>query len=249
MSAIEIAAGLGVLAGAALQAAIGFGFALVAAPLLFAATTAERAVGLLLALALAVNLLTLATEGRRPRPLGVEVVRLVLASVPGAFVGVAVLRAADEALLQILVTTGVFASLAVQHVVARRAAGARRRAASWHAPLAGFVSGALNTSTTTGGPPVVLHLLGRGLEPEQVRDTLVAYFIAASLAAAAVLAATGTSGAAPPAAALAALVPVVIAGHLAGRAAFGRLAQGRYEPALIAALTISAAAGLLTTLL
>ena len=52
-----------------LQAATGFGFSLVAAPLVFAALDAEPAVGLLLVLGLEVNLLTLATEGRRPRPL------------------------------------------------------------------------------------------------------------------------------------------------------------------------------------
>ena len=52
-----------------LQAATGFGFSLVAAPLLFAAIEPEPAVGLLLVLGLEVNLLTLATERRRPRPL------------------------------------------------------------------------------------------------------------------------------------------------------------------------------------
>ena len=49
MGALEIAAGVAVLAGAALQSATGFGFALVAAPLLFAATEPEQAVGLLIA--------------------------------------------------------------------------------------------------------------------------------------------------------------------------------------------------------
>ena len=45
VGALEIAAGVAVLAGAALQSATGFGFALVSAPLLFAATTPARAVG------------------------------------------------------------------------------------------------------------------------------------------------------------------------------------------------------------
>ena len=63
------AACLGVVAGTMLQAATGFGFSLVAAPLLFAAIDPEPAVVLLLVLGLEVNLLTLATERRRPRPL------------------------------------------------------------------------------------------------------------------------------------------------------------------------------------
>ncbi len=49
VGALEIAAGFAVLAGAALQSATGFGFALVSAPLLFAATTPAHAVGLLIA--------------------------------------------------------------------------------------------------------------------------------------------------------------------------------------------------------
>ena len=50
MGALEIAAGVAVLAGAALQSATGFGFALVSAPLLFAAAEPEQAVGLLIVL-------------------------------------------------------------------------------------------------------------------------------------------------------------------------------------------------------
>src|SRR3954464_14249845 len=69
VGALEIAAGVAVLAGAALQSATGFGFALVSAPLLFAATTPAHAVGLLILLGLVVNLMTLGTEGRRPQPL------------------------------------------------------------------------------------------------------------------------------------------------------------------------------------
>jgi hypothetical protein len=50
-----------VVAGAMLQAATGFGFALMAAPLLFAAIEPEPAVVLLLVLGLEMNLLTLGT--------------------------------------------------------------------------------------------------------------------------------------------------------------------------------------------
>ena len=55
VGALEIAAGVAVLAGAALQSATGFGFALVSAPLLFAAAEPEEAVALLILLGLIVN--------------------------------------------------------------------------------------------------------------------------------------------------------------------------------------------------
>ena len=55
VGALEIAAGVAVLAGAALQSATGFGFALVSAPLVFAAAEPEQAVWLLILAGLVVN--------------------------------------------------------------------------------------------------------------------------------------------------------------------------------------------------
>src|SRR5919198_243270 len=68
MTPLLIAAGVAVAAGAALQSATGFGFALLVAPLAFAALDPEEAIGLLLLLGMEIGVLTLATEGRRPRP-------------------------------------------------------------------------------------------------------------------------------------------------------------------------------------
>ena len=68
MSLLAVAAACGVVAGAALQSSVGFGFALVAAPLLFAAASPAEAIGLLIVLGLEIGLLTLLTERRRPEP-------------------------------------------------------------------------------------------------------------------------------------------------------------------------------------
>ena len=250
MSAIAIAAGIAVLTGAALQSATGFGFALVSAPLLFATVEPEQAVALLLALGLVVNLLTLATEGRRPQPLVSDTLRLLAWSLPGVVLGVIALRSLDATALQIGVTVGVFATLAVRHVASRRNAGEPSDTpAWWAAPAAGFSSGALTTSTNTAGPPIVLYLLARGATPVQTRDTLTASFIGLTALGAAALAAGGSGAAAPKAAALAALVPLAIAGHLAGRPIFARLSQEHYEPVLTAVLVATALGGLLTALL
>ena len=145
------------LAGAALQSATGFGFALVSAPLVFAAFEPEEAVGLLILLGLIVNLMTLGTEGRRPQPLVRDSLIMLAWGIPGVVVGVFALRALDSTSLQIAVTLGVFATLAVRALARRRDAGVgagRRRVA---APAAGFTSGVLTTSTNTSGPPVVLY--------------------------------------------------------------------------------------------
>src|SRR3954462_14809742 len=97
------AACLGVVAGTMLQAATGFGFSLVAAPLLFAAIGPEPAVVLLLVLGLEVNMLTLATERRRPRPLRRSAAAMLAWALPGALAGVAVLRALPGEALQVAV--------------------------------------------------------------------------------------------------------------------------------------------------
>jgi len=248
VGALEIAAGVAVLAGAALQSATGFGFALTSAPLVFAAVASEQAVGLLIALGLIVNLMTLGTEGRRPQPLVRDSLLMLLWGIPGVVVGVLALRALDSTALQVGVTLGVFATLAVRALTQRRAAvGGTGRPPWWAAPATGFTSGALTTSTNTAGPPVVLYMLARGANPVQTRDTLTATFIGFALLGGAALA---LGGAEPPhAAALAALAPAAVAGHLIGRPIFARIADHHYEPVLTGVLIATALAGLATALL
>lgn len=224
--------------GTVLQAATGFGFSLVAAPLVFAALEAEPAVGLLLILGLEVNLLTLGTERRRPRPIGSAAVTILVAAVPGALAGVVVLRALPEVALQVAVTLGVLGTL-----LARRITTAHVPAA-----LAGLAAGALTTSTSTNGPPMLLHLLGRGARPEQVRDTLTVCFIGLAAIGAIALAATGTP-ALPDAALTLGLVPAVALAHLVGRRAFATLARSdHYERVLTAVMVVAVLVGLVGAL-
>ena len=253
MSLLTVAAGAAVMTGAALQSSIGFGFALVSAPLLFAATSPPEAVGLLIVLALEVSLLTLLTERRRPEPVWADVVPVVAFALPGALAGVAVLRAPDELALQLLVTAGVLVALAVNLRAAHREPpppGAAHDPPRWARPAAGLVSGALNTSTSTGGPPLVLVLMARGLRPAVVRDTLTASFVGMAPVSAVALAVTSTSDAVPDAAAVAALVPLTAIGQLFGRRLFARLAHGRsYERVLTVVLLATVAGGLASVLL
>src|SRR5215210_8673256 len=123
MTPLLVVAAVAAAAGAALQSATGFGFALLAAPLVFAALDPHEAIGLLLLLGAEIGVLTLATEGRRPRPM-VRRCAVVLAwAVPAAVAGVAVLRALDAVALQVAVSVGVVATL-----VLRRRAPTEHRA-------------------------------------------------------------------------------------------------------------------------
>ena len=239
-----VAAGVAVLGGAALQSATGFGFALLAAPLLFAALDPQEAIGLLLLLGTEIGVLTLATEGRRPRPMVGRCVRVLAWAVPAAVAGVFVLRSLDAVTLQVAVSIGVVATLLV-----RRRAPAERTGHEpwWAAPATGLSAGALVTSTNTSGPPLLLYLLGRGDEADRVRDTLTVCQLGLSVIGAVAIVATGTSGAVPRAGLVAVFVPLVAIAHLAGRPLFAHLARsGRYEPLLSCVLVVAVATGLLT---
>jgi uncharacterized membrane protein YfcA len=241
MDPLLVAAGAAVLAGAALQSATGFGFALTSGPLLFAALGPQEAIGTMLVLGAEVGILIVATERRRPRPLAPEAAVLLAASLPGALAGVAILRSLDDVALQAAVTIGVILTLVARRIAATEH-GPRP---AWSAPVAGFAAGALNTSTNTSGPPLLLHLMGRGDEPARVRDTITVVFLGLAVVSAVALWITGTSGAVPDAGVLAALVPVVAVGNLAGRPVFARLARsGEYEHVLTGVLVVSVLSGL-----
>jgi uncharacterized membrane protein YfcA len=238
---MPLVAAAAVAAGAALQSATGFGFSIVAAPLVFAAVEPEEAVGLLIVLGSLVNVLTLASERRRPRPELRECAVLLAFALPGAVAGVAILRALDPVALQVAVSAGVVATLLARRVAPTTPA--------WAGPIAGVAAGALTTSTTTAGPPLIAYLLGRRLEPERMRDTMPVCFLGLSVVGVIALIATGTSGAVPDLGLVAILVPVVVAGHLAGRPLFAALVRGgRYEAVLTAVLVASVAGGLAVAL-
>lgn len=234
-------AAISVFLGAAIQSAVGFGFALVAAPLVFAALGPEEAVWSLNVLGLAINGAALALEARRPEPLGRLTAIVLLWSLPGMVAGAFILRAADPRVLQVALTATVLAGLVLR---ARQRSAAPGPAPAWAGPATGVSTGVLTTSLTTGGPPLVLLLLGRGYAPARVRDSLATIFMTQGLLALAVLAATG-DGDVPLHGAVLVLIAAALAGQLAGRPLFARLAAGRYEQVLTAVLVGAVTVGLI----
>jgi len=84
----------------------------------------------------------------------------------------------------------------------------------------------------------------------RVRDTINVCYLGLSTVSAAALWATHTSGAVPDPIVLAALVPLVIVGHRAGRPIFERLVgDGAYERVLTGTLVAAVLLGLVTALL
>ena len=227
-------AALAVFLGSGLQSATGFGYAMFAAPILFVLLGPHEAVSLGVLLGLLTNGLLLATERRRPVVLARAAVVLVAWSVPGLVVGAIVLREVPERPLSALVALAVFAGLGLR-LRGNRAAPPRPRV--WHAPAAGASSGALATSTSLGGPPLVFYLLARDAAPAAMRDTLAAIFIVEAALGLPILLLAETF---TLPAAVWVLLGAGAAGQVLGRRAFAWLRGDRYERAVLVVLALSA---------
>ena len=116
---------------------------------------------------------------------------------------------------------------------------------------AGFVSGALTTSISVSGPPVVLWLEARGARPEEFRASLAATFLALNLAGGAVLRGGGGNRIAGRRGRWLPLLGLVIAGYALGAVAFRRLDRERFYTLVLALVAVtglaSVAAGWLSS--
>lgn len=180
-------------------------------------------------LSIGLNLMTLVTERRRPDGDWHRGVRLVAWYVPGSFLGALLLDAASPRLLDVVIAFGVAAAIVTRltpSLVALRLPAAP----------AGLLAGAFGTATGVSGPPVIVHLLGAGLAPARMRDTLAGIFLCTAVIALGTIAIVGVfslPGELPW------LVLAMAAGHVAGRRVFARLTPAGYERVVL--VTMAAA--------
>lgn len=156
-----------VLAGVA-QAVTGFGLALAAVPLLTLMVAPEHAV-----VTTVVVGAFIAAVGWRQHAAEVDmrlVRRLTGWAIPGLPVGIVALAILSTRSLTLLIAVTVLV------LVAATAAGVRLPSGRRAQRGAGFLSGALLTSTAMNGPPLVLLLQNRGDSPRSFRATLQAVF-------------------------------------------------------------------------
>ena len=237
-------AAVAAFAGAAVQSATGFGFALVLSPALFAVMDPVEAVTALLVLGLALNLLVL-FEGGRPEHVDWRALApMLVAAVPGLAIGAVALTQLSKEVLQVAVGVAVIAAAGWQ--LRERARGHRPipPAAAWGA---GFASGALTTSISVSGPPLVLWLEARGVRPEEFRASLAASFLALNLVGGVVLLAAEGTGAFD-AGAVAVLLALVVAGYALGALAFRRLDRERFFALVLALVAATGVASVLAGL-
>jgi len=218
-------AAIAALAGALVQSATGFGFALILSPALFAVVDPVEAVGSLLVLGLALSLLVL-FEGGRPKHVDWRALApMLVAALPGLAVGAIALTQLSKEALQ--VTVGVAVILAAGWQLRARGRRARPRLGGPAGLAAGFASGVLTTSISVSGPPIVLWLEARGVRPEEFRASLAASFLVLNLVGGAVLLAAEGSRAFD-AGVMAPLLGAVVAGYVLGAVGFRRLDRERF---------------------
>lgn len=229
------------LIGAALQSATGFGFALILSPAMLALLDPHEAVTALLVLGFALNLLLLFGDGGEPAAVRWRAVGpMLLAALPGLGAGLLLLAAMSKPALQLTVGVAVMAAALAQ---ARRApAPAAREPTLRSACAVGLASGALTTSTTISGPPIVLWLQSHGVTPAELRASLAASFLFLSVAGVALLAVDGALAAEP--AVVLPLLLVTALGQLLGARVFRRVDPSRFRSVVLALALLAGAASL-----
>jgi uncharacterized membrane protein YfcA len=163
-----------VLIAAHVQMLAGFGFALLAMPVMTLAIPVERAVVIVSLLSVATTMWQSIHLRRDAEPVLVR--RLTIASLLGMPLGLVVLNVVDDRALRIVLGVSVLIATAL---LARRLSLAHVGPALDH--TAGFISGVLNTSLGTNGPPLVFVLQARHLEPARFRATISAVFVFGNL--------------------------------------------------------------------
>jgi uncharacterized membrane protein YfcA len=215
----------------------GFGFALASVPVLTLAFTPAQAVPAVLPIEV---LLGVTTIPQQRSHIDWNVIRwLVLGTMIGTPIGLAVLASLPPNVMRLVVGAAVLAAVAV--IWQRPALPNMLRPVSlWGA---GFTSGLLNGGTAMSGPPVILALLSSGLSPFVTRACLMMFIAISATWAASVAAASGLYGANALAVTVV-MIPAAAVGGWAGTVVFDRFAHAQYRTAsfgILIAITAIAA--------
>jgi len=242
MSGLDFALLVAILSfGAFVQALSGFGFALVAVPLASVVVAPSRAVVIVSLASLLTSVRNaVAARGQIERPVANRMTLAALVAMP---LGLVVLETVDDRPLRL--TIGVVVAIAAVLI----ALGVELRRGTVATDLiTGFISGVLNTSTGTNGPPLVIGLRAHRLGIVRFRGTMAAVFIASGVVALVLFALRGRIGGREVAVAAISL-PFQLGTAFVGDAAGRRLPDHRFDHMVIGLLLASAITAILAAIL
>jgi len=159
-----------VVAASFLQGLTGFGFALIALPLLGFLIDIKTSVPLMTLLALCISL-TQSFQLRQDIRLK-NVLPLIIAAIPGIFLGAYVLKHVPSEILSL----GIGILMVVFTTYQLLIKPAPRNSGRIVTSIAGFTSGILGGSIGAGGPPVIVYSAIQSWTKNQAKATLAAYF-------------------------------------------------------------------------
>jgi len=223
-------------AGAFLQGAVGFGAALVAAPLL-ALVLEDFVPGPVIVASVLLNVLVMRREGTGSVDRRIHAA--IAGQIPGAVLAGVVLASVPESGLSILFAALVLAAVGLSVV------GWRLHPTAPTLVGAGFASGFMGTISGIGGPPIAL--VYQGADGPTLRGTLSRYFLAAAAVSIPTLLIVGTFDGDSIGPALALLPGTVFGFALSGHLA-RRIDKGHVRPVVLWLSALTALAVLLREL-
>lgn len=222
------------------QSISGFGFALISVPLM--SLMVDPRTSVIVATFIGAVASTVQAVAERSQVDRATATRLALASYLGMPLGLAAFVVFDESALRF--TVGVAVLFALATLVAGFRLPPERHRYDW---ALGVFSGALATSTSTNGPPLVFVLQARGLAPEAFRATINVVFSAVNAGAITMFVAAGkvtTGGLAGAAVA----VPVLGIAMKLGYSVRGRLNAAMFRVFVLVLLGVSGVSALVAAL-
>lgn len=217
---------------ASVQSITGFAFALLSVPLLSFAIPVDWAVVIAASLGAASSAVQAVGERRDgDRP---TIVRMLIGAALGSPFGLVILVVTTDRQLR-----AVLAVVIISFLILNLRGVTLTRGGPAVDVGAGLMSGVLNTSLSTNGPPLVMALHARHLQPAQFRGTISAVFVGSGLVTVALFAAAGRYE--PDVLRLLAVaVPATVIGYAAGARVRGRVPPARFRQLVMALLTATA---------
>ncbi len=222
-----------ILVASILQTITGFGFALVAAPLLTFAIAPKEAVIVVIFIGILIKGFMVCKTWREGA-FG-RIFLVFAASVVGALPGAYVLHAVSDSVLKIVIgLTLVLATLAMYanyRVTIRRHGLAKS--------LVGFASGFLGAVTSFNGPPLILYLMNEGGDKTTIRADLARYFLLCNMATIMIAYFVGTVATDRLPGYAAVSVPAILLGWWLGQKIFRRIDATLFRRIALGVISLS----------
>lgn len=238
---------LGVFSGSLVQTTAGFGFALIAAPLLLLTFQPAEMIAIIMFTSMLQVSRVLWGERRQYEAKRNVVIAILIAMVPGLVIGTFILGMVSKQLLSLAIGVLVLIAALLQVVKVKQLSSGLK--AGPEAVAVGLVTGILSTATAIGGPPFVLWMRRHRVSIHEFRDTFATIALVGNIITIPLLEARGFHVLNPSVLKFFVLsVPVVLLGHWLGQRLLTKISERQFRQMSYILVSISALVAILTGL-